>query len=117
MKAKPVQNWIDDFGEYCKSVDVRDVVAAANEDGDAPGQAKQLYAIAIVRALHYGGLGKDWYEAQMAVCMLWERGHVSGFNTDTFNGVLEELRTNQRRQKPRILARSVELFSKAVDGR
>jgi hypothetical protein len=114
MKAEPVQHWIEDFSKFCINVDVRDVIAAADEEGNAPGQSKQLYALAIVRALHEGDLGSDYDESLSAVCMLWERGHVSGFNTDSFNRGLKEWQKAQRRSTPGIFTKPVNLFSKAV---
>ena len=117
MKAEPVQHWIEDFSKFCINVDVRDVIAAADEEGNAPGQSKQLYALAIMRALHNGDLGSDYDESLSAVCMLWERGHVRGFNTESFNLGLKELRKANRRVAPGIFANPVDLFSKAVGRR
>ncbi|MEE4145155.1 MAG: hypothetical protein V2I26_10190 [Halieaceae bacterium] len=116
MNTQRQRLWIDDFSEFCKTVDVKSLVAAADEEGNAPGQHKQLYAIAIVRALHYGELGSDWYEAQSAVSMLWERGNTSGFNTETFNSGLRKLTNNRRSTHPGFPARPVDHFSKAAHG-
>ncbi len=116
MKTKRDQLWINDFSEFCKTVEVKSVVAAADEEGNAPGQDKQLYAIAIVRALHYGELGSDWYEAQSAVSMLWERGNSSGFNTENFNSGLRKLANQRRSARPEFLARPLDRFSKAAHG-
>lgn len=91
MKYKNTEHWIHDFNRFCDSVDVKAVVAAADEHGNAPGYEKQLYAIAIVRAVDRGDLGYDWYEAQDGVALLWERGYRIGFSTDTFNGALRSL--------------------------
>lgn len=114
MKAEPVQHWIEDFSKFCINVDVRDVIAAADEQGNAPGQSKQLYALAIVRALHNGDLGRDYDKSLSAVSMLWERGHVSGFNTDSFNRGLKELQNAHRHGSPGIFTKPVDFFSKAV---
>jgi hypothetical protein len=117
MKAKPEKYWFEDFTEFCMHVDVRAVIAAADEEGNAPGQSKQIYAIAIVRALHYGDLGGDWHEAHSAVSMLWERGHLTGFNTESFNSGLKELQKNRTANNSREFSKPVDLFSKAVQRR
>ena len=81
MGANKIQHWIEDFSEFCEMVDVKAAVTAAdaqgNAQGNAPGYNKELYAIAIERAVHDGMLGTDWYEAQAAVSRVWERGHSS----------------------------------------
>ena len=77
MGANKIQHWIEDFSEFCEMVDVKTVVTAADAQGNAPGCNKELYAIAIERAVHDGMLGTDWYEAQAAVSRVWERGHSS----------------------------------------
>jgi len=116
MKAEKCQHWIDDFSKFCMTVDVKSLIATADAEGNAPGQHKQLYAIAIVRALHDGDLGKDWHEVLSAVCTLWERGHISGFSTDSFNSGLKALRKSHRRARPGILTKPVGRFSKTVNG-
>ena len=117
MKTKRDQLWIDDFSEFCKTVDVKSLVASADEEGNAPGQHKQLYAIAIVRALHYGKLGSDWYDAQSSVSMLWELGNNSGFSTESFNTGLRKLTNHRRMTRPGFLDGPVDVFSRAVHGR
>lgn len=117
MKAKPEQYWFEDFTEFCMQVDVRAVIAAADEEGNAPGQSKQIYAIAMVRALEYGDLGENWHEAHSAISMLWERGHLKGFNTDSFNSGLKELQKTRTRSNSGEFSKPVELYSKAVHRR
>jgi hypothetical protein len=91
MDTESIGKWIEDFKRYSKTVDIKAVIAAADEQGNAPGWEKQIYSIAIVRALHQGELGNDYRRVQEAVATLWERGHVLGFSTDSFNGALRKL--------------------------
>ena len=51
---------------------------------------KVLYALAIIRAAKNGAFGDDNKTTQTAISALWERGYLSGFNTDSFNVVFEE---------------------------
>jgi len=114
MGANKIQQWSEDFSEFCAMVDVKAVVAAADAEGNARGYNKELYAIAIVRAVHDGMLGTDWYEAQAAVSTVWERGHRSGFNTGSFNSALKELTDSRGCARPRVLSGTEAYFAKAV---
>jgi hypothetical protein len=115
MKTDQVQRWIEDFSVYCVSVDLKQVVAAADEEGNAPGWEKQLYAVAIVRALHQGILGNDWLQAQSAVARLWQRGRERGFNTDNFNDVLLQLAEEQPSWRSgAVYPRSMRVYNSAV---
>lgn len=114
MGANKLQQWSEDFSEFCAMVDVKAVVAAADAEGNARGYDKELYAIAIVRAVQDGMLGTDWYDAQAAVSRVWERGHRSGFNTDSFNGALKELAESRGRARPQPLSGTGNYFAKAV---
>jgi len=116
METEQVQYWIEDFSTFCVSVDVKAVVAAADDEGNAPGWDKQLYAIAIVRALHQGVLGGDWLRAQYAVALLWERGHRRGFDTDSFNGVLRDLGKPAPSRRTVVYPRPMPVFDSAVGG-
>ena len=80
-----------DFARYCSSVDIREVIAAADEDGNADGYEKELYALAIIRAAQSGAFGRKSNALQAAVADLWERGHRFGFSRETFNTGFEKL--------------------------
>ena len=114
MSVNHIQKWIEDFSEFCAIVDVKAVVAAADAEGNSRGYDKELYAIAIVRAVQEGTLGADWYEAQAAVSRVWERGYRSGFNTDSFNTALKELAKARERSRPQVLSDKETHFSRAV---
>ena len=49
----------EDFHRFCKSFDVRDVIAAADDQGRADGFEKEVYALAILRAVHNGDFGEE----------------------------------------------------------
>lgn len=114
MGAKKLLQWIEDFSEFCAMVDVKAIVATADAEGNSRGYDKELYAIAIVRAVHDGKLGTDWYEAQAAVSRLWERGHRKGFNSDSFNSALKELADSTGSATPQVLSGTENYFAKAV---
>jgi len=114
MGASKNLKWIEDFSEFCAMVDVKAVVAAADAEGNSRGYDKELYAIAIVRAVHDGMLGTDWYEAQAAVSTVWERGHRNGFNSDSFNSALKELADSKVSARPLVLTGTENNFAKAV---
>ena len=114
MDSKNIQPWIEDFSQFCKMVDVKVVIAATDDQGNANGYDKELYAIAIVRAVKHGSLGSDWYQAQSAVSRLWQRGYRSGFNRDSFNTVLQELGQSKVRARPMVFPQTEDLVDKVV---
>ena len=114
ISVNNIEKWIEDFSEFCAMVDVKAVVAAADAEGNSRGYDKELYAIAIVRAVHEGTLGADWYEAQAAVSRVWERGYRSGFNTDSFNIALKELAKSSGRSRPQVVSDKENYFTRAV---
>jgi len=114
MGTNKILKWIEDFSGFCAIVDVKAVVAAADAQGYARGYDKELYAIAIVRAVQDGMLGADWYEAQAAVSSVWERGHRYGFNSDSFNGALKELADSRGSARQQVLSGGDNYFARAV---
>jgi hypothetical protein len=114
MGTNKILKWIEDFSGFCAMVDVKAVVAAADAEGNARGYDKELYAIAIVRAVEDGMLGADWYEAQAAVSWVWERGHRSGFNSDSFNSALKELADSWGSASHQVLSGRENYFARAV---
>ena len=82
---------LEDFNRFCATFDVKKVIAAAEEHGDAVGYEKEVYALAILRAVHNGDFGRDKEVSQAAISALWERGYRKGFNLDSFNEVFQEL--------------------------
>lgn len=82
---------IDDFNQFCKSLDVRYVIAAVDEQGQAEGFEKEVYALAILRAVHNGDLGEDAEMTRNAIAAFWQHGHRKGFNAESFNEVFDQL--------------------------
>jgi len=80
-----------DFARYCSSVNIREVIAAADEYGNADGYDKERYALAIIRAAQSGAFGRENTALQAAVADLWERGYRYGFSRETFNTGFEQL--------------------------
>ena len=91
MNAIAYQGCFEDFNRFCKSFDVRDVIAAADEQGRANGFEKEVYALAILRAVHNGDFGEDRKATKEAISALWQSGCCKGINADTFNEVFQEL--------------------------
>ena len=89
MHALSHRTGLEDFNSFCKSFDLRDVIAAADERGHAEGLEKEIYALAIMRAVHNGDFGADRDAASHAVSALWIHGHCRGFNADSFNELFE----------------------------
>jgi hypothetical protein len=90
MSANMPQHSLGNFALFCSTVDIREVIAAADEDGNALGYEKELYALAIIRAAQSGAFGRENHGLQCAVSGLWERGYRFGFSRETFNaGFLE----------------------------
>ena len=114
MGTNKILKWIEDFSGFCAMVDVKAVVAAADAEGNPGGYDKELYAIAIVRAVQDGMLGGDWYEAQAAVSRVWERGHRNGFNSDSFNSALKELADSRWSATPQVRSGRENYFARAV---
>jgi len=90
MRIIPVREGLEDFDRFCQSLDVKEVIAAADKSGNARGFEKEVYALAILRALRNGDFGRDQQSTQAAVSKLWERGYLEGFSRDSFNEVFEE---------------------------
>ena len=86
----PESDVVEDFSKFCESFDVRAVIAASDGTGRAHGFEKEIYALAIQRALHHGELGEDCDAIQIAISSIWERGYRYGFNADTFNEAFQE---------------------------
>ena len=114
MGTNKILKWIEDFSGFCAMVDVKAVVAAADAQGNAHGYDKELYAIAIVRAVQDGMLGADWYEAQAAVSRVWERGYRNGFNSEAFNNALKELADSRGSGRHPALSGRENYFATAV---
>jgi len=81
---------LTDFGQFCGALDIRAVIAEADASGQLDGHGKELYAIAILRALHNGDFGKDRQVISEAVSAFWEHGYENGFNVRSFNAVFEK---------------------------
>ncbi len=81
---------LEDFNRFCATFDVKEVIAAADEHGDAIGYEKEVYALAILRAVHNGDFGQEELVTQAAISALWERGYRKGFNIDSFNEAFQE---------------------------
>lgn len=79
-----------DFGHFCTGLDIHEIIAEADAGGRVRGREKELYAIAILRAIEHGDFGRDRYRIQEAISKFWERGYRDGFNAQSFNAVFEE---------------------------
>ena len=86
----PESDAVEDFNNFCESFDVKAVIAAADKKGRARGFEKEVYALAILRALHNGDFGEDPHATQNAISSLWTRGHRDGFNAHTFKEAFQE---------------------------
>lgn len=82
---------VEDFNHFCKSFDVRSVIATAEDRGHAAGLEKEVYAMAILRALHNGDFGEDRDTSQKAISALWNQGHYKGFNAESFNEIFQQV--------------------------
>jgi hypothetical protein len=80
----------EEFSYFCNSLDISAIIAAADKWGHADGYEKEVYAIAILRAVQNGDFGSDRDLVQDAVSALWEQGCRSGFNVQSFNAVFQE---------------------------
>lgn len=77
---------VEDFYQFCQSFDVRAVITADDNDGFE----KEVYALAILRALHNGDFGADRDTTKRAIYSIWTRGYRYGFNADTFKEAFQE---------------------------
>jgi hypothetical protein len=84
---------LEEFSHFCSSLDISAVIAAAGERGQANGYEKEVYAIAILRAVQNGDFGSDRNAVQEAISALWARGCHSGFNVHSFNTVFQDFFT------------------------
>jgi len=85
-----MQQQLEDFVQFCNTIDGKRTIKAAGHPTRAPDDDKEQYALAIIRAAKHGDFGDDNKTTQTAISALWERGYRSGFNTDSFNVVFEE---------------------------
>ena len=83
-------NHFDDLREFLGEVNIAQVIAAADEHGNAHGYEKEIYALAIVRAVSKGDFGTDTKVQISAISALWERGYRTGFSMESFNAVFED---------------------------
>jgi hypothetical protein len=89
MNKRAMLQKLEDFNQFCGTFDIRTVIDAADRRGLAPGYEKELYAIAILRAVQHGDFGSDPDLTAEAISALWERGYRSGFNADSYNTVFQ----------------------------
>lgn len=90
MDKRLMRQQLEDFTQFCSSIEVRRERASGSCWSHAPQDAKELYALAIIRAAKNGTFGNDNETMQAAITALWERGHHSGFNKQSFQVVFEE---------------------------
>ena len=90
MEKRLVGQQLEDFTQFCSSIEVGRTSASADRWIHAPEDAKEQYALAIIRAAKNGAFGNDNETMQAAITALWERGYLSGFNAQSFNVVFEE---------------------------
>ena len=81
---------LEDFSHFCSALDINAVIAAADAQGRVNGREKELYAIAILRAVENGDFGTDRAMIHKAISTLWDRGCREGFNRRSFNAVFEQ---------------------------
>ena len=91
MHATTISACLNDFHEFCNSLNVRTVIAAANEQGLPEGFEKEVYALAILRAVKNGDFGEDHEATLMAISTIWEQGYRKGFNEESFNEAFQKL--------------------------
>ena len=90
MTQNFIREQLEDFRAFSASVNIKAIIAAADGEGKVQGCEKELYALAILRALERGDFGRSLPVVQSAVSALWERGYRSGFTQQSFNTVIEE---------------------------
>ena len=90
MDKRLMLQQMDDFTQFCSSIEAWRADASTACRAHAPEDAKALYALAIIRAARNGTFGNDNETMQAAITALWERGHHSGFNKQSFQVVFEE---------------------------
>ncbi len=90
MHLISIEEGVEDFSIFCKTFDVRAVIAAVDQHGNADGYDKELYALAMLRALWNGDLGDDRQVKEAAICDFWECGLLNGFSKESFNEVFQE---------------------------
>ena len=89
MDQQVMRKEYDDFRRFCDTLDIERVVRNTHREGQLPGNEKELYALAILRAARTGALGEDSAATRVAISALWERGSRHGFSRDNFNQVFE----------------------------
>jgi hypothetical protein len=87
---QPREQTLQDFSQFCSALDIHAIISDADECGRVSDREKEIYAIAILRAIEYGDFGNDRDKIQEAVSLLWEGGYREGFNLHSFNSVYEE---------------------------
>ena len=85
-----VRRELEDFKRFCTGFNVRDVIAAADLQGHADGYEKEVYALAILRAVRNGDFGDDRRDTHEAISALWQKGCRNGFTVESFNEVFEK---------------------------
>ena len=90
MHSSAVRRNLEDFNTFCNKFDIRAIITAADEDGHAEGYEKEVYALAIMRAVSKGAFGADRVANQQAISALWDRGYRDGFNAESFKEAFVE---------------------------
>lgn len=90
MVQRSLRKELEDLQRFCTGFDVMEVIAAADNHGNADAYKKEAYALAILRAVRNGDFGDNRQLTHAAITATWERGHRKGFTADTFNEVFQE---------------------------
>jgi len=90
MHSSVVRRNLEDFNTFCNNFDIRAIIAAADDYGHAEGYEKEVYALAIMRAVSKGAFGADRVANQQAISALWDRGYRDGFTVDSFKEAFVE---------------------------
>ena len=81
---------LEDFQRFCSTFNPKGLISEVDEHGSTEGIEKQVYALAIMRAVRNGDLGTDDKLIAAAISALWDQGHRYGYNSENFNKVFDE---------------------------
>jgi len=81
---------LEDFQRFCSTFNPKGLICEVDEHGSIEGLEKQVYALAIMRAVSNGDFGTDDKLTAAAISALWAQGHRYDYNSEIFNKVFTE---------------------------
>jgi hypothetical protein len=90
MDKRISRHQLEEFHRFCSTFNSRGLICEVDKHSSTEGLEKQVYALAIMRAVSNGDFGTDDQLIAAAISTLWDQGHRYGYNSANFNKIFDE---------------------------